>query len=819
MAPKPRVSVVLVNYRSAHDTLTAVKHLTELREYPGDLEIIVVENGSADGSSLTLNAVKDHIVLVESPDNLGFAGGCNLGVTRARGDIIGFLNNDAKPDSNWITSALEDFDEYPQVGAVASQVKDWEGKRIDFAGAGLTWYGMGYRPLSGESIRRSGSSSRPVLFGTGAAMFVRRDVFDELGGFDESFFMFFEDVDFGWRLNLSGWTFLYEPASIAFHRYHGSMGGVAKHREQFLLERNALYCMYKNLDDENLTRLMSGAFLASVKRAVVQAGITTQSLDLALGGGNQDSMHLPSDAVVPLFAMDQFIDELPKLTEKRRAIQASRKRTDTALWKLFGETNAAMSTDPRYLRGYDSIIEAFPVTDDPGSQRVLIITGDPIQAKLSGPGIRAWHIAEALSQENDVALVSLTGVNEALSSDFRLAHVSPEDQKDFASWEKWADIVFFQGHALDVFPALANSKKYRIVDIYDPMHLEQLEQARHLPRKQWEDHVADATASLQRQLEAGDYFLCASERQRYFYLGQLATLGRINPSVYESDPHLRKLIDVVPFGLPDEDPVHERNVLRGVYPGIGKDDALIVWSGGIYDWFDPLTLIRAVAELATTRPTIRLFFMGTQHPHPGVPEMPAVAQSRTLAEELGVLNVHVFFNDSWVDYPDRQNYLLEADLGVSTHRSHIETTFSFRTRILDYLWASLPMVVTEGDHFADEVASRGLGAVVPAENVGALVKALDQYLFNQTKRDKAKGALSKVREEYRWSQTLLPLIEHVRGVKSGVHSVGHRPLGYSPQRPQPPRFSVHDVRRGLERLARGEIKSLVRAVARKLRPG
>ncbi|HAA78731.1 MAG TPA: glycosyl transferase, partial [Microbacteriaceae bacterium] len=122
--------------------------------------------------------------------------------------------------------------------------------------AGLTWYGMGYRPLTGEKVKKNKQAREPVLFGTGAAMFVRRAVFDQLTGFDESFFMFFEDVDFGWRLNLSGWNYLYEPESIAFHRYHQSMSSIASHREQFLLERNALYCLYKNLDDANLSRML-----------------------------------------------------------------------------------------------------------------------------------------------------------------------------------------------------------------------------------------------------------------------------------------------------------------------------------------------------------------------------------------------------------------------------------------------------------------------------------------------------------------------------------------------------------------------------------
>ena len=226
MAESPKTSVVLVNYRGASDTLGAIQALSELPEYPEHLEIVVVDNASGDDSVARLGESPHEFVLVESETNSGFAGGCNLGVSRSTGDIVAFLNSDAKPDSRWVSAALASFDTHESVGAVASQVVDWEGKKIDYQGSGLTWYGMGYRPFTGDKTsKKKAQKAAPVLFGTGAAMFVRREVFNQLGGFDESFFMFFEDVDFGWRLNLAGWTYLYQPDSLAYHRYHGSMGG------------------------------------------------------------------------------------------------------------------------------------------------------------------------------------------------------------------------------------------------------------------------------------------------------------------------------------------------------------------------------------------------------------------------------------------------------------------------------------------------------------------------------------------------------------------------------------------------------------------
>ena len=255
--------------------------------------------------------------------------------------------------------------------------------------------------------------------------------------------------------------------------------------------------------------------------------------------------------------------------------------------------------------------------------------------------------------------------------------------------------------------------------------------------------------------------LAASERQRHLYLGQLAALGRITPAVYEDDPGLRRLIDVVPFGLPSTPPRHERAVVKGVVPGIGVDDKLILWGGGLYNWFDPETLVRAVARLSSDHPDVRLFFQGTRHPNPTVPEMEVVATTRELARELGVLDRHVFLNDSWVDYADRQNYLTEADLGVSTHFDHVETEFSFRTRILDYLWAGLPMVVTAGDHFADVVEKEGLGLVVPADDVDALVEALERMLYDDALRESSAAAVARVSGASTWEVVLEPLVRFV----------------------------------------------------------
>ncbi|MDZ4046051.1 MAG: glycosyltransferase [Rhodoglobus sp.] len=270
---------------------------------------------------------------------------------------------------------------------------------------------------------------------------------------------------------------------------------------------------------------------------------------------------------------------------------------------------------------------------------------------------------------------------------------------------------------------------------------------------------ADVSTVLNEQIIRADFMVCASEKQRDFWLGQASGMGRINPATYDQDSSLRSLIDVVSFGVQDAAPVQKRHAIKGAIDGIGPDDKVILWGGGIYNWFDPLTLIRAVGRLAERRPEVRLFFLGVSHPNPDVPRMQMVNDAFALSDELGLTDRVVFFNEGWVPYDERANYLLDADLGVSTHLDHLETRYSFRTRILDYLWASLPVVATDGDTFAEIIVRRGIGQVVPPDDIDALEQALERVLFDEDARAGMLANVQALADSMKWEKVLRPLID------------------------------------------------------------
>ncbi|TQL48649.1 glycosyl transferase family 1 [Homoserinimonas aerilata] len=391
----------------------------------------------------------------------------------------------------------------------------------------------------------------------------------------------------------------------------------------------------------------------------------------------------------------------------------------------------------------------------PQRRHVLVVTADSLSTRMAGPAIRAFEMAKQLSKVADVRLVSTTYA--ALEHpDFEIIDATAGG---LVSSVNWSDVIVFQGHLLASFPWIKETDKIIVADIYDPMHLEQLEQGKDLGEKERLAGSIDVVGVLNDQIQRADYMLCASDKQRDFWLGQLAAMGRVNPVNYDHDPSLRKLLDVAPFGLDDTAPVQRRHAIKGAIPGIGMDDKVILWGGGIYNWFDPLTLVKAVAALAERHPNVRLFFLGGQHPNPAVPKMRMAFEAQQLAERLGLLNKIVFFNEGWVPYEERADFLLDADLGVSTHLDHLETAFSFRTRILDYLWASLPIVSTEGDTFAELIAAHRLGQVVPAENVAALERALEEVLFDEAGHAATRARVAEFAESMRWPIVLKPLVD------------------------------------------------------------
>ena len=385
-------------------------------------------------------------------------------------------------------------------------------------------------------------------------------------------------------------------------------------------------------------------------------------------------------------------------------------------------------------------------------KRILIISNDEISSQMGGVGVRNYELARALGQKFQVTLAvpnqtSLAPENFSLQSYER-------EKSDLRPLALEADVIVTHGFVLHFHPYLKELGIPLAIDLYVPNLLESLVWHN---EDDWTAWIPAYEEYLRVQLElvrAGDFFFCASETQRDYWLGWLHAQKRINPHTYQQDPALRRLIDVIPFGIPEGTPTHRRTVLKGIVPGIGAQDKIILWAGGLWDWLDPLTLLHAMKILLTQEPTLKLYFMGMVHPDPIVSGMKMPEQVIQLSRDLQLEGKNVFFGD-WVPYQERENYLTEADLSVVTHPEHIETHFSFRTRILDCIWAGLPVVTTQGGAMADWVAAHNLGLAVPPQDAAALATAISEV--SKQGRAAYVRQFEHSRTRFRWQRLVEPL--------------------------------------------------------------
>jgi glycosyltransferase involved in cell wall biosynthesis len=392
---------------------------------------------------------------------------------------------------------------------------------------------------------------------------------------------------------------------------------------------------------------------------------------------------------------------------------------------------------------------------------VLVVSSDIVDRNMAGMGVRYWEIAHALADNFSVTL-ALPGSTSLASDKVRLFPYDLEGG-DLRPVAAPADVIVVQGFVLHFHPYLKELGLPIVVDLYVPYLLESLIWHMGDDKGQWIPAYEEYLRVQLELLRVGDFFICASERQRDYWLGWLHAQKRINPHTIEGDPGLRKLIDVVPFGIPSTDPPVQGDALRGSPPKFSVDDRIILWAGGIWDWLDPLTPIAAMGLLRESHPEVKLYFMGMGHPNPVVDGMTMGQRAIEYAQEIGLYGETVFFGE-WVPYAERVKYLMDANASVIAHQPHLETRFSFRTRVLDCIWTGLPIVITEGDVMAEWVREYGLGFVVKPGDPQAMAGAFEKAVIENS-RSSFQPAFAKIRASLHWKETIRPLVAFCRDPK------------------------------------------------------
>lgn len=418
---------------------------------------------------------------------------------------------------------------------------------------------------------------------------------------------------------------------------------------------------------------------------------------------------------------------------------------------------------------------------------ILLISDDVVGARMAGPGIRAWEMARVLSGRfaTELAVPEFkAGSADAAffgKASFDVFPYSVERPADLLARAEAARIVVVQGYVLSKFPGLRGLERPLVADIYDPFVLENLfihQRKIENLRDREAVHVHDLGV-FNGLLRRGDHFLVASDRQKDLVTGCLLALGRIGPAALDAGADLDHLVSVVPFGIEaDKAPggtAGPADDFRSLFPRIKDDDLLLLWGGVLTDWYDPETLLRALKIAREADPRIKLLFLATGHPNPLVPSMEAVPGAKKLAGELGLPADVVIFNDDWIEYDRRGTVFRRADIGISIHKTHFETRYAFRTRMLDYLKYGLPIIGTEGDVFAELIGEKALGRVVGSGDVEGLARAIRDLAGNAEERSAIKARIVEIRERFLWKNTVAPLILWSERVLAGDFAPPRRP--------------------------------------------
>ncbi len=399
--------------------------------------------------------------------------------------------------------------------------------------------------------------------------------------------------------------------------------------------------------------------------------------------------------------------------------------------------------------------------------RVLLLSPEPGRPAMAGVGIRFWEMARHLAARHEITL----GIPNEPAECPPLAAVKivRYDGANLAELCRSSEAVVLHGHVSNNYFEHGATRPL-VVDLYDPFPIENLNYFTVLGDRPYRHD----RATLERQLRQGDLFLCSSQEQRLFYLGMLYALGRLNPETYFADFTLANLVRLVPFGITPAGPESPRlelpPILRSAARGIGPDDP-IVFFGGIYDWYDPMLLVRILPALIERFPALRVVFSV----HPNAESTPQGTYAEVLAacREAGWIDHHVFFVP-WVAAHQRASLYAEATVAAVLHRPRFEAEISLRTRVLDFLGAGLPVVATAGGTMSRLLAEEEMGWVVPEGDAAALTAALEALLSSpEVRRGFADRGRSWAAGQD-WKTVLQPLVDFLDSPRVDVNKERYR---------------------------------------------
>ncbi len=572
-----------------------------------------------------------------------------------------------------------------------------------------------------------------------------------MGGFDPDFIAFFEDVDLGWRLWVLGYGVTLTPTAITYHRHHGSFSSIPSHRTYLMYERNALYAIYKNYEQETLDRVLPAALLLLGQRAVrfMEMGdVDLSDYDFATGGpdlGPVDSVH--RNAVAALLAVNEFMDNLDRTTKKRDWIQANRKRSDAELFHLFGRPGYANlwnhPTDAPYTVAHHTLLHEFGLADlwSDVPKEVLVISPDVLpvgEIPASGSGIRAWALGKGLASRGH--RVHYTMPAPALKG--RESQVPDEYLKGAWTTQNLQSII--DGTAPDLVVCCGWPNMTWVERANLPVALDLT--GPHLLERAYQGHksVAENSAEKLKALSMGDFFTCIGERQKYYFDAWLAQAG---VEVGE----LSDALAVIPYSV---DPVQPEHIWPDDWEAT---DIQFVYGGIFLPWQNPAPALLAVAATLAEEGKGSLEIIGGKHPFYPIETGGYGALIDRLAKMQRVSM------SGLMPHPDLVERYRHAHVAVDVFMPNAERELAFPSRTVNYLWCGLPVIHAAFSEISDHIRAYEAGWIVPHNDPEALRTVVISILANPDEAKRRGGNAQRLaRELFSWDSTVDKLDAYVR---------------------------------------------------------
>jgi GT2 family glycosyltransferase/glycosyltransferase involved in cell wall biosynthesis len=748
----PLVSAIMVGFNSRRWLEVSLPTLLDQTYSP--LEIILVDNGSEDGTAAWLNRQYPSLMSFPLSSSQPLARALNQGIGRAKGEYFLLLNPDITLDKEAVAEMVAVAERDGRCAAVAAKLKlsrapgflNGLGNYVGPFSWGTDW-GLGHLDLG------QFDDLTEVPSACFAATLIKKKAWEKTGPLDEGFPLYYEDSEWCYRARLFGWRIRPAPRAVIFH----AMGETG------------------SSDPDGGPK---PAKIKSVVYGRIRFALKLLGRDLPrflVTYGLEDGFHFLGTVVrgrwltsrAYLAAWGKIIQDLLALKRERRWVQGQRVLTDrklfalqksipkTFIWKGLPvltwdlvEHHYAPLLSPKHPPAVQEIHKVKP--------SLLIISHDLVDNKMAGPGIRYLEMARVLNRLGVEVTLAIPGKTSLNEGELHLVSYDEKRPERLQALVEKNDVTLISGYLIKKFSFFETTRSRLVVDLYDPLVLENLLYNQREPlntQKILHRQTVDLSNTL---AQIGDFFICGNERQRDYWLGLLTANHRINPLTFSQDPSLRRLIDIVGIGLPDRAP-KPRPFVRGIHPLIPKEARLVLWGGGIWNWLDPLTLVEAWPQVAARHPEARLIFLGTRHPNPLVPVHEMARKTEQKAREFGEKDRTILFFE-WLSYSDRESLLGEADIGVTLHPVHVETRYSLRTRVLDYIWARLPILITEGDITSEWVREYQLGKVVPPFNARGVTEGLLQLL--EKPKTHWSANFEPLHSQLAWASVIQPLVRY-----------------------------------------------------------